>query len=129
MTQNPDNVIKPEPGVLKHWVMQRFSAIMVFTFLIWFVQFMYIISGKDIHAVLYELNLPDHVGCFSIFVVSTLYHGAVGMQVIIEDYVSDDKARKYLVIGMKVFIFITAFLFALSVIAFHKFNMPAYLHD
>jgi len=92
-------------------------------FLIWLVQFTYHISGKDIKTILYELNLPDNVGCFSILVVSSLYHGMIGMQVIIEDYVSNVKCRKVYIIALKIFSYATIILFSAAVIGFHKFDL------
>ena len=123
MTQEYKLASKAAHDSSKHWIIQRMSALMVLVFLIWFIQFAYQMSGKDIKTILYELNLPDNIGCFSILVVSSLYHGVIGMQVIIEDYVSSEKCRKVYIVGLKVFIYITIILFAAAVIGFHKFDL------
>jgi succinate dehydrogenase / fumarate reductase, membrane anchor subunit len=90
-----------------HWWYQRFTAIMLIPLSIWAVYFgleIRDLTRGEIHDILRE---PLHFTCLLFFVVSAFYHASIGMQVIIEDYVSCIKMRFGLITMLKIFTLFT----------------------
>jgi len=71
-----------------HWWMQRLSAVALVPLVLWFVYSMIAASHTD-HAtgILAFLSSPLQAGAMMLFIVTGLYHGCLGVQVIVEDYV------------------------------------------
>ncbi len=102
-----------------HWLMQRVSAVAMIPLLIWFVlSFIQIAEDPEGYMPVffaYPLN-----AVLGIIMISTaLYHGSLGMRVIIEDYVSN-KTKMYFYIMLIHFISITTAVAAvISIIRLH----------
>jgi succinate dehydrogenase / fumarate reductase membrane anchor subunit len=101
-----------------HWLMQRLSAIFLILLLVWFIQFMYNISSKNLLEVLKDLQKPINCCGFILLVLSSLYHGMLGMQVIIEDYISNLAVRYFCIIALKFFVLITSVSFIIALVYF-----------
>jgi succinate dehydrogenase / fumarate reductase membrane anchor subunit len=89
-----------------HWMMQRISAIALIPLTIWlilsFVQIFEDPSGYLPVFFAYPLNAVAGI----LFVSTSLYHGSLGMKVIIEDYISN-KIKMHFYIMLVHFISIT----------------------
>jgi len=80
-----------------HWIAQRISAIALIPLIIWFLSSLAkIASGGYIDTTMWLTNPINAVLCI-LFIIAMFYHGALGMQVIIEDYVTSIR-KKYLAI-------------------------------
>lgn len=72
----------------QHWLMQRITAIALVFLVIWFV-----VSVKDavqihgLQGVLYLTASPLNAIALLLLLVTAVYHGSLGVKVIIEDYV------------------------------------------
>ena len=81
----------------KHWKHQRYSALVLIPMVLWLV--VKIILGPDLTYVEAKewLTLPSS----SLLLVLTLsvlwFHAALGIQVVLEDYVSNHKLQKQLI--------------------------------
>lgn len=70
-----------------HWWWQRVTAIALIPLTIWFVIGVVCLLGVD-HAVAQAwLRTPLNATLMLLFVVTALFHGQTGLQVVIEDYI------------------------------------------
>lgn len=79
-------------GVHHFWV-QRVSAIALVPLAIWFVFSVAQLSGDRYEAVLHWVSAPSVAVVLVLFLATTLYHSWLGVQTIIEDYVSHEGKR------------------------------------
>ena len=111
MFENKNKINEFHSGI-SHWKVQRISAMINIPLVIWFV--ISILSLKD-----YSFNeninwLKQPINCILIvlMLMSVFYHSSLGLQVVIEDYISDIKIRKFLILSSKIGLFL---LFAISI--------------
>ena len=70
-----------------HWWWQRVTAIALIPLCLWFVYSMVCLIHSD-HAVAASwLNSPVNASIMLLFVLTALFHGQTGIQVVLEDYV------------------------------------------
>ena len=81
-----------------HFLRQRISAVALVPLSIWFVVAALQMVGANFAEVLVFLAEPLNAVLMLLFVATTLYHMALGMQVIVEDYVHQEGAKLALLI-------------------------------
>jgi succinate dehydrogenase / fumarate reductase membrane anchor subunit len=84
-----------------HWWMQRLSAIALVPLSLWFVASLIGYTGAGYYAVSAWLASPVIFGLMMLLVAATFYHAALGLQVIIEDYVQHEGVKVAALILMK----------------------------
>ncbi len=86
---------------VEHWWAQRISALALVPLTVWFVVAIVGLAGAD-HA-LFVAWVRDPVAAILLvlLLVATFYHGALGLQVVIEDYVENETLRFGLLIVMR----------------------------
>lgn len=93
-----------------HWLMQRISAILlIFLYpflLLWFYQQRFL----DYEELIVTLQSPYNIGLITISLITAIYHAVLGLQIIIEDYISDLSLRKVTLLVLKGFAFVLCFL-------------------
>lgn len=72
---------------VQHWWLQRLTAIALVPLSIWFLWFMGTLMHASYPAVLATIAQPVHAILLIVLSLSLFWHGALGLQVIIEDYV------------------------------------------
>lgn len=90
-----------------HWLMQRITAIILSFAVLWVFCLGTKFAGSTMSDIMIELQKPCNVIALMIFSITGFYHGALGMQVVIEDYVSCICVRNTLIILVKLFSFVT----------------------
>ncbi|MEO8858594.1 MAG: succinate dehydrogenase, hydrophobic membrane anchor protein [Burkholderiaceae bacterium] len=70
-----------------HWWLQRVTAIALIPLSIWFLFFMGDLVRADYSTVLAAIAQPVHAVLLIVLNVCLFWHGALGLQVIVEDYV------------------------------------------
>lgn len=70
-----------------HWWWQRVSAIALIPLTVWFVYSLICLVGADHVDATAWLSRPINATLMLIFVLTALFHGQTGLQVIIEDYI------------------------------------------
>jgi succinate dehydrogenase / fumarate reductase membrane anchor subunit len=102
-----------------HWLAQRITAIALVILVFWFLLIVAKISISPLQTVVELLRSPFNLSMLCLLVGVSLYHGSLGMRVVIEDYIHCEKAKFILLILIK-FISIISFLVCLtSIITFY----------
>ncbi|MDX1916413.1 MAG: succinate dehydrogenase, hydrophobic membrane anchor protein [Rickettsiaceae bacterium] len=101
-----------------HWIMQRISAVMLIPLFLWGIYYVISISRMSKEEILQSLILPYNSSCLLLLMISALYHSALGMQVVIEDYINSICIRKILIVGLKIFTATTIFFLTFAVMYF-----------
>jgi len=84
-----------------HWWAQRLTAIANVPLMLWFVFSMAGHAGADYQEVAAWVASPTVAIALLLLIYATFYHAALGLQVVIEDYVHDKGAKFAALIGVK----------------------------
>ena len=71
-----------------HWWMQRVSAIALMLLTAWLVCKLCVLWSLDFNATTAWIKNPINAIGLSLFMMVSSYHGAIGLQVVIEDYMT-----------------------------------------
>jgi succinate dehydrogenase / fumarate reductase membrane anchor subunit len=93
---------------LQHWWAQRVSAVALLPLTLWFVYSVIHLTGADQARVHDWLSRPATAILMSLFIVATFYHLALGVQVVIEDYVHREGVKLTTMLLVKGLIVLTA---------------------
>ena len=103
-----------------HWWMQRLTAVALVPLSVWFVASLIVVVSAD-HATVAEwLRSPLVTVLACALVVAVFYHGQLGAQVVLEDYVHSEALKLAAIVALKLAsLFLAAVcLFAVLSIAF-----------
>lgn len=99
---------------VNHWWMQRLTSVALVPLTLWVAFSVATMSGEDYATVSTWFAQPFTTAMLSLFVFTAFYHAALGLQVVIEDYVHQEAAKFAALIGVKLLL---ALLGTISVIA------------
>jgi succinate dehydrogenase / fumarate reductase membrane anchor subunit len=107
---------------VQHWWMQRVSAVALVPLTLWFVVAVVAHTGADYAAMRAWLASPVTVALMVLLIGATFYHAALGLQVVIEDYVHAEGAKIAIILMMKLacLVLAVAAITALMFIAFRS---------
>jgi succinate dehydrogenase / fumarate reductase membrane anchor subunit len=88
-----------------HWWMQRLTAIALIPLVLWFVASVAMLAGAGHDETVAWLSQPLVAIAVIMLLVATLYHAALGIQVVIEDYIHHEGWKFFWLICMK-FVFL-----------------------
>jgi succinate dehydrogenase membrane anchor subunit len=100
---------------VEHWWWQRISSIALVPLSLWFVISVIRLAGADLDTLVSWLDNPVPAVLFVLLIAATFYHGALGLQAVIEDYVENEGAKFAALIVMKLAAFLLAALGIFSV--------------
>jgi len=83
---------------VEHWIVQRVTAVALVPLALWFVAAVIGLAGSDFDAMQNWVGRPLPAILLILLLIAMFYHAALGLQVVIEDYVHGDLARLGLVI-------------------------------
>lgn len=86
------------PHGVGHWIKLRLSAVALIPMSIWAVYSVLEISTLDHASFTLWLQNPYNAALLIIFLLVSFYHGALGTQEVIEDYVACEKMQKAAII-------------------------------
>jgi succinate dehydrogenase / fumarate reductase membrane anchor subunit len=78
---------------VEHWWMQRVSAAALIPLTLWFVVSLIGLTGSDYNAFIAWLKAPFVAILMVLVLVALFHHMALGLQVVVEDYVHSDRAK------------------------------------
>ncbi len=70
-----------------HWWALRFTAILLVLLTVWLIYAMASLIGADHATAVAWIGRPFNAAMAILFVVTSIYHGELGLQVVIEDYI------------------------------------------
>lgn len=100
-----------------HWWLQRITAIALIPLTIWFLFFLGGLMGAGYPDVMGAIAQPVHALLLIVLAICTFWHGALGLQVIIEDYVHSRWLELTLQIAVRFGAFLGALACVLAVLA------------
>lgn len=103
-------------GGFHHWWMQRLTALALVPLSIWFVVSVVGLIGTDHASFTSWLSSLPHAAAMVLFIVTSFYHAALGLQVVVEDYVHCRCMKLGLLIGIKLGLFALGTVAVLSVL-------------
>ena len=84
-----------------HWRWQRFSAVAVLALMVYFVVTLAMIGGMDHAAAMEFVGSPVNALALTVLLVIGLWHGMMGLEVVIEDYVTISGGRRAALVAMR----------------------------
>lgn len=99
-----------------HWWHQRFTAIILAIVAFWVMAFFWQICNSGVSGIITCLQKPYNIVMLLVLALTSIYHGFLGMQVVVEDYISCRTYRLILILGIKLFSVITAASFVVATI-------------
>ena len=97
-----------------HFWMQRLTAVALIPLVIWFAVSLVMLSGTDYGMARSWLSSPFVMVLLILTICVGLYHGQLGMQVVIEDYVHNEGVKLALIVAIK---FIAVFFGLAAIVA------------
>jgi succinate dehydrogenase / fumarate reductase membrane anchor subunit len=91
-----------------HWWNQRVSAVALVPLTLWFVWSVIHLAGAGQTEVIHWLSRPASAILMALLVIATFYHLALGIQVVIEDYVHRESVKIVTMLLVKGLIVLTA---------------------
>jgi succinate dehydrogenase / fumarate reductase membrane anchor subunit len=85
-----------------HWWMQRLSAIVLIPLSFWFVAYAKQLGNASYAEMSGWLAEPLHSICAIVWILAVFYHAALGLQVVIEDYIHSQWQKISCIWGVKV---------------------------
>ncbi len=101
---------------LHHWWLQRLTAIALIPLTIWFVTIIAFINEADYQQSIDLISQPLNGTLLILFIIASFWHSQLGMQVVIEDYVSQKFMRVTLLIIIKYFFIFIGILSIISIL-------------
>lgn len=83
---------------VEHWLAQRVAAVALVPLALWFVIAVIQLAGADFDAMQDWVGRPLPAILLVLLLIATFYHAALGLQVVIEDYIHGELARLGLVV-------------------------------
>ncbi len=84
-----------------HWWMQRLTAVALVPLALWFAASVIAHAGADHAATTAWLAQPCAAIAMILLAVATFYHAALGLQVVVEDYVAGEGLRLVVAAAVK----------------------------
>jgi len=85
-----------------HWWAQRLTAILLTPLFLWFIFALAGVIGRDHAAVHAWIKSPLNSPFLILFILALFYHAQLGLEVVIEDYISNDNVRNRCILLAKV---------------------------
>jgi len=109
---------------VEHWWLQRITAVALVPLALWFVIAIIRLVGADVDSVRDWVGNPLSAILLVLLLLATFYHAALGLQVVIEDYVHRGltKLGLLIIVRLACFSFAVAGIFAVVSIAIGTSN-------
>lgn len=83
---------------VSHWIWQRLSALFLIPLYVWFIYVLLCFFSNPEYAINEILYSPFHVVALLFLVNLSLFHSAIGMKVVLEDYVHNECRKNFYII-------------------------------
>lgn len=121
------HIISKSSSGVHHYIAQRVTAIALIPLSIWFVIFAINLSkATSINDVSHVLASPLSVTAALLFIAMFLYHGFLGLQVVVEDYVHCPVMKRCILLGL-LFISVTSVVAGLVSILYFYISLKIFI--
>jgi succinate dehydrogenase / fumarate reductase membrane anchor subunit len=120
MTEYPAGIeYRRRHSGVSHWRWQRYSAVLVLALMTYFTVLLASLGGLDFEGASALVGHPANALALAVLVTVGLWHGTLGLQVVIEDYITIKGGRQLALMAMRTAMAITglATLWAISRVA------------
>ncbi len=103
-----------------HWWMQRVSAVALIPLSFWLIHLLELSKTAPFQQTLTWITAPFNAACIVAWIIAVFYHAAMGLQVVIEDYIAAEGPKIILIwLANLIFLFlaITALLAVLRIVS------------
>ena len=76
-----------------HWWMQRITAVALIPLSFWLITFLDLSLNAPYQETLEWLMAPVNTVCITAWIIAVFYHAALGLQVVIEDYIAAEGVK------------------------------------
>lgn len=83
------------------WLLERATSIVLVPLTVWFVAALIARAGSDHAALITWLRSPLNAGMMALLLIVLFWHTALGLGVVIKDYVHDINQRRIVLIAMR----------------------------
>ena len=104
-----------------HWWHQRVTGGVLTIATIWLICFSWNLSGLEVSGIIEVVKKPYNIVMLILFTIAGFYHAALGMRVILEDYIHCRAIRLVLVLLVQIFSIVTIISFVMA--ALHVMNL------
>ncbi len=101
---------------LKHWKLQRLSAILIIPLIIWFIFSIVLNMSSEYKEAIQWIVNPINSILLITLLAGIFYHSAMGLQVVLEDYVANISLRRRLILISNLLLFFLATISIASVL-------------
>ena len=101
---------------VQHWWLQRLTALALIPLSLWFVASVICLAGATRAELVGWLGSPYSAGLLLLCLLATFWHGILGLQVVIEDYVHSEGRKVAWLLAMKALLWFLAIVSLLSVV-------------
>ncbi len=102
-----------------HWLQQRLTAVALIPLFLWFMISIVSITGAENVDVAAWLANPIQAILCILFIIMMFWHGSLGVQVVIEDYVSNEFKKIFAIFSVKILCIAGALTGVLSVLSIY----------
>jgi len=98
----------------EHWWVQRLTAVALIPLTLWLVFSLTALVGADHATLVAWLSSPFRLALLILFLLVMFHHAALGLQVVIEDYVQHENIRLAVLVATKLVLWLLAAVAVLS---------------
>ena len=106
----------PAKEGVHHWWLQRVTAVALVPLTLWFVASVIVLTGASHGEAALWVARPLNTVLLLALIGATFWHGALGLQVVIEDYIHGEAARLATMLAMKAAMLLLALAAAFAVL-------------
>ena len=92
-----------------HWLFHRFSAILLLPLILWFIFSLSLVPEISYENMILWLGKTLNFTFLSILIIIAAYHFQLGIQVILEDYISEKNTRNFYIKLVNLIYYLLAF--------------------
>ena len=101
---------------LSHWWHQRLTAIAMVGLVAWMCALVVMLAGADFESAMRLLSHPLNAAILILFVGVGFWHSALGLQVVLEDYVAHEGIRLTMIIALRMVLILLGAISMLSLL-------------
>ena len=113
---NKNNTSAPLNSGLSHWKLQRLSALALIPLIIWTIFSFVIIMFSEYNQAIEWIENPFNSTLLIFLLTVIFFHSGMGLQVVIEDYISNIKLRNTMILFCNTILFLLATISIISIL-------------